>query len=156
MPASLFPILLAIHIALAISLVLPSIVLPFALRARQPAGDGTGAPNRPEPVVAGLLWLQAHGTLVIGIGLAVTGAGLLTTLGTQLLSQPWLLLALGIYAANLLLAFFVQRPNLRRLLGGGDEATWRRRARRQRYVSYAMAGLVGTIAFLMSTKPALW
>jgi hypothetical protein len=66
--------------------------------------------------------------------------------------------ALCLYAANLLVAAFVSRPNLRRLLGldGGDEATWRRRARQQRYVAYGMAAIVGVIGFLMSTKPALW
>jgi hypothetical protein len=37
-----------------------------------------------------------------------------------------------------------------------DERTWVERARRQRYVSYAMVGLVGTIGVLMSSKPALW
>ena len=159
MPTSLFPLLLLAHIALAIALVLPSIVLPFALRAGSRAGAARPEEARatPGPVVRALLWLQAHGSLVIGLGLAITGTGLLLSLGTQLLSQPWLLVALAIYAANLVLAFFVQRPNLRRLLRGfgGDEAGWRRRARRQRYVSYAMAGLVGTIGFLMSTKPAL-
>ena len=79
--------------------------------------------------------------------------------GGQLLGQPWLLLALAIYAGNLALAFFVQRPNLRRLIGvraAADDKVWQARARRQRYVSYAMAALVGTIGFLMSTKPALW
>ena len=35
MPATFFPILLATHIALAISLFLPSILLPFALRTRR-------------------------------------------------------------------------------------------------------------------------
>ena len=59
--------------------------------------------------------------------------------------------------ANLLLAFFVQRPSLRRLLGHDrDPETWRARARRQRYVSYTMAGRAGTIGYLMSTKPELW
>ena len=57
-----------------------------------------------------------NGTLVIGAGLAVTGVLLVLALGTQLLSQPWLLLALVLYAANLLLAFFVQRPGVARLL----------------------------------------
>lgn len=155
MPASLFPVLLLTHIVLAIALVLPSIVLPFALRA----GNAGAAAAAPGPVIRALLFLQAHGSVLIGLGLAITGVGLILALGTQLFSQPWLLVALSIYAGNLLLAFFVQRPNLRRLLGGSsltDEATWRRRARRQRYVSYAMAGLVGTIAFLMSTKPDLW
>ena len=106
-----------------------------------------------------LLWMQAHGTVVIGIGLALTGIGLLTLLGGQLLGQPWLLVALAIYAGNLALAFFVQRPNLRRLIGvkaAPDDEVWKARAKRQRYVSYAMAALVGTIGFLMSTKPALW
>ena len=153
MPASLFPVLLVTHITLAVSLFLPSILLPFALRTRRAAAE---SPNR---FVRFLLWMQAHGTLIIGIGLALTGVGLVSVLGAQLFSQPWLLLALTIYAANLLLAFFVQRPNLRRLIGikaAPDDRVWKERAKRQRYVSYAMAALVGTIGFLMSTKPQLW
>jgi hypothetical protein len=156
MPSALFPVLLAVHVTLAVALVLPSIVLPFALRAR--GSDGASGGTAANPVVRALLLLQAHGTVAIGIGLLLTGLGLVSVLGSQLLSQPWLLVALAIYVANLGLAFFVQRPNLRRLLGwhGGDEATWQARARRQRYVSYGMALLVGMIAFLMSTKPDLW
>ena len=148
-----FPILLVTHIALALSLFLPSILLPFALRTRR-AADAS-----PNQLVRGLLWMQANGTLAVGLGLAVTGIALVTLLGTQLLGQPWLLVALAIYAANLVLAFFVQRPNLRRLIGvraAPDDRVWLERAKRQRYVSYAMAGLVGTIGFLMSTKPQLW
>jgi hypothetical protein len=148
-----FPLLLATHILLAISLFLPSILLPFALRTRRAAAD---SPNR---LVRGLLWMQAHGTVAVGLGLGLTGVLLVTVLGAQLLEQPWLLVALAIYAANLLLAFFVQRPNLRRLIGvraAPDDDVWLERAKRQRYVSYAMAGLVGTIGFLMSTKPRLW
>ena len=171
MPTSLFSVLLAVHIVLALALVLPSIVLPFALRADAARSPGAGsatagragsqgqvAPPGPGRVVSALLFLQAHGTVAIGIGLALTGAGLVAILGGQLLSQPWLLIALAIYAANLVLAFFVQRPTLRSLLRwrGGDEAAWRARARRQRYVSYTMAGLVGVIGFLMSAKPDLW
>jgi hypothetical protein len=60
---------------------------------------------------------------------------------------------------NLGIAFFIQRPNLRRLIGikaAADDKTWKERAKRQRYVSYLMAGLVGTIGFLMSTKPSIW
>jgi hypothetical protein len=152
MPA-LFPVLLVTHIVLAVSLFLPSIFLPFALRTRRAA---TESPNR---FVRFLLGMQANGTVVVGLGLALTGAALLIVLGGQLLSQPWLLVALAIYAANLALAFFVQRPNLRRLIGiraAADDRVWLARARQQRYVSYAMAALVGTIGFLMSTKPALW
>ena len=148
-----FPFLLVAHIILAISLVLPSILLPFALRTRRAAADS------PHPLVRFLLWMQAHGTLVIGIGLALSGTLLVIVLGGSLIGQPWLLVALSIYAANLLLAFFVQRPNLRRLVGvraAADDRVWLERAKRQRYVSYAMAALVGTIGFLMSTKPQLW
>jgi hypothetical protein len=148
-----FPILLVAHIVIAVSLFLPSILLPFALRTRRAAAES------PHRLVRLLLRMQANGTLVIGIGLALTGAALVVTLGGSLLGQPWLLVALGIYAANLLLAFFVQRPNLRGLVGiraAADDRVWLERAKRQRYVSYAMAALVGTIGFLMSTKPQLW
>ena len=152
MPTSLFPILLATHVILAVSLFLPSILLPFALRTRRAAVDSDSG------LVRTLLWGQSHGTLVIGAGLALTGVGLIATLGPTLLQQPWLLVALLIYAANLALAFFIQRPNLRRLVGitaAADDRVWLDRARRQRYVSYLMAGLVGVIGVLMSTKPSL-
>ena len=150
---SYFPILLAAHVILAVSLVLPSILLPFALRTRRAAVESE------SPIVHWLLWAQTHGTLAIGIGLALTGIGLIASLGSQMLEQPWLLLALTIYFVNLGIAFFIQRPNLRRLIGvraAADDKTWLERARRQRYVSYLMAGLVGTIGFLMSSKPVLW
>ena len=150
---SLLTVLLAVHIALAIGLFLPSILLPFALRARRPALESGSS------IVRGLLWMQTHGTIVIGLGLAASGVALVMALGPSLLSQPWLLVALGVYALNLGLAFFLQRPNLRRLIGiraAPDDRGWLERARRQRYVSYLMAGLVGTIGFLMSTKPTLW
>jgi hypothetical protein len=149
----IFPLLLAAHITLAISLFLPSLLLPFGLRNR---GPSSAPPGRFARL---LLWLQSHGSVVIGAGLALTGVLMLLLLGPQLLAQPWLLLALALYAANLGLAFFVQRPGLRRLLGmranptDAELAVWRTRARRQRYVSYAMAGAVGLIAFLMSAKP---
>lgn len=144
---------MAIHIGLAVSLFLPSILLPFALRARRAPVESA------SPAVRLLLAMQSRGTVVIGLGLALTGIGLLSALGASLLAQPWLLVALTIYALNLVLAFFIQRPNLRPLLGiraGTDDRVWAARARRQRYVSYVMAGLVGTIGFLMSAKPQLW
>jgi predicted integral membrane protein DUF2269 len=152
MPAY-FAILLVAHIVLALGLVLPSILLPFALRTRRATVESE------NDVVRSLLWAQTHGTLVLGLGLALTGLALVATLGSSLLGQPWLLVALSIYFVNLGLAFFVQRPNLRRLIGiraAADDTTWLQRAKRQRYVSYLMAGLVGTIGFLMSSKPVLW
>src|SRR5215210_2766588 len=132
MPATLLPVLLVTHIVLAVGLFLPSILLPFALRARRASDESSSG------FVRFLVRMQTHGTLAIGAGLALTGVGL---------------------PAVLAIAFFVQRPNLRRLIGvrsAGDDRVWIARARRQRYVSYAMAGLVGTIGFLMSAKPKLW
>jgi hypothetical protein len=152
MPATLLPIILIAHISLAIGLFLPSILLPFTLGARRATVDSQSG------VVRSLLWAQSNGTVVIGVGLAVTGLALVSIIGSQLLQQPWLLIALVIYFVNLAIAFFIQRPNLRRLVGikaAADDALWKARARRQRYVSYLMAGLVGVIGFLMSTKPSL-
>ena len=148
-----FPILLITHIVLAITLLLPSLLLPFALRTRRATTESGSR------LVQLLLRMQSGGTLVIGVGVAITGIALILTLGYKLAAQTWLLVALAIYALDLLLAFFVQRPNLHRLVGiraAWDDEVWRARARRQRYVSYAMAGLVATIGFLMSTKPVLW
>jgi len=152
MPAYL-PILLVAHIILAVSLILPSILLPFALRARRATVDSENG------IVRALLWAQTHGTMAIGVGLALTGIGLIAAVGSSILEQTWLLLALTIYAINLGIAFFIQRPNLRRLIrvrAAADDRTWLEWARRQRYVSYLMAGMVGTIGFLMSSKPVLW
>jgi hypothetical protein len=148
-----FPILLITHIVLAITLLLPSLLLPFALRTRRATTESGSR------LVQLLLRMQSGGTLVIGVSVAITGVALILTLGYRLAAQTWLLVALAIYALDLLLAFFVQRPNLHRLVGiraAWDDEVWRARARRQRYVSYAMAGLVATIGFLMSTKPVLW
>lgn len=153
MPPAYFPYVLAIHVTLAISLFVPSIVLPFTLRTRRATIDSR------SPVILSLLWLQSHGTVLIGLGLALTGLAMVSMLGPTMLEQPWLLVALAIYFTNLAIAFFIQRPNLRRLVGisaARDDAVWKDRARRQRYVSYLMAGLVGTIGFLMSTKPDFW
>lgn len=148
-----FPILLMTHIVLAVSLLLPSLLLPFALRTRRATLESGSR------LVQGLVRMQNGGTLVIGLGVAVTGVALIASLGYRIVSQTWLVVALGLYALDLLIAFFIQRPNLRRLIGiraAWDDEVWRGWARRQRYVSYAMVGLVATIGFLMSTKPVLW
>jgi hypothetical protein len=148
---SWFPVLLAIHVTLAVSLLLPSVVLPFLLRR---------ADGEPGRGVRALMAMQGTGTILISIGLAATGVAMLWILGPQLLTQPWLMVALGLYAANLATAAFISRPNLRRLIGlrrsGADDAVWRRRARQQRLVAYGMAGAIGVIGLLMSTKPELW
>lgn len=154
MPPVLFPVLLVAHIALAVALFVPSLLLPFAFRARR----GSLHPEQSGAFTRFLLALQARGTVWIGLGLAITGLGLVASLGFTILSQPWLLVALVAYALNLGLAYFVQVPRLRSLIGlrGDADPRWPALARRQRYISYVMAGLVGTIGFLMSTKPVLW
>ena len=158
--SSLFPAILAMHVTLAIALFVPSLLLPFTLRNRSVAPGAAAEP--PGAFVRGLLWIQAHGTVVIGGGLAITGFAMLTVLGPRMLEQPWLLVSLAMYAITAVIAFVVQRPTLRRLqardgiVTDADRATWRERARRQRYIAYAITSAVGFIAFLMSTKPALW
>jgi hypothetical protein len=145
-----FPILLAVHITLAVALLAPSLLLPFLLRRNAGAGTAT------NPLARLLIAMQGTGSVVVAVGLAVTGIGLLLVLGLELLSQPWLLVALGLYAVNLVVAAFISRPNLRRLVGigrSGDDDAWRRLARQQRYVAYAMAAATGVIGLLMMTKP---
>ena len=146
-----FPILLVAHVALAVSLLTPSLILPFLLREGRDKQPPSGATRL-------LMSLQGTGSIVIAIGLALTGAGLVISLGTEILTKPWLLVALAVYAANLLLAAFISRPSLRRLmrLSDPDSEGWRHQARRVRYLAYAMAVATGLIGFLMSTKPALW
>ena len=119
------------------SLFLPSILLPFALRDAA-RGDESREPARPVPP----LDAGARDARRSGSGWRSPGRRS-SCPRPQLLEQPWLLVALAIYAANLVLAFFVQRPNLRRLVGiraASDDRVWLERAQRQRYVSYAMAG----------------
>jgi hypothetical protein len=149
---SRFPLLLAVHVTLAVSLLAPSLLLPFFLRR-------AGGEDQQSRSLRVLMAMQSSGSLWIGAGLLLTGAGLIAVLGTSLLGKPWLLVALGLYAANLAVAAFISRPNLRRLLrlgNEGDAEGWRRIARRQRYLAYAMATTVGVIGILMSVKPELW
>ena len=154
MPPIVLPILLIAHVALALALFVPSLLLPFAFRARRNSLD----PNRIGPFTQLLLAVQSRGTVWIGLGLALTGLGLVAMIGLSNLARPWLLVALVIYGINLGLAYFIQVPRLRTLIGltSGGDPRWPALARRQRYISYVMAGLVGTIGFLMSTKPVLW
>lgn len=158
--SSLFPIILATHISLAIALFVPSLLLPFTLRNRLV----TAGYDAPEPgrLVRLMLWMQAHGTIVIGTGLALTGIAMLVVLGPRMLEQPWLLVSLATYGVTAIVVFVIQRPTLRGLVRrehietDEDRETWRARARRQRYIAYGVTTAVGLIAFLMSTKPVLW
>ena len=112
--SSLFPIILTTHITLAIALFVPSLLLPFTLRNRL-VNAGYDAPE-PGRFVKILLAIQAHGTIVIGAGLALTGFAMIAVLGPRILEQPWLMVALGTYAVTAIVAFVIQRPSLRRLV----------------------------------------
>jgi hypothetical protein len=141
--------LIAVHVTLAVLLLLPNIVAPFVLR-RKAAGQPGGRLSR------FVMALQGRWSVWIGLGVAVSGVLLLVVIGLELLSQPWLLLALGLYATNLVVAAAIARPNFRRLIGlsrAADQETWARLARRQRYLAYVMAALIGVIGVLMMTKP---
>jgi hypothetical protein len=158
--SSLFPLILATHVTLAVALFVPSLLLPFTLRNRL-VSAGYDAPA-PGPFVRLLLWVQAHGTVVIGAGLALTGFAMIAVLGPRMLEQPWLVVSLATYAVSAIVVFAIQRPSLRRLVRrehietDADREAWRARARRQRYIAYGVTSAVGLIAFLMSTKPTLW
>ncbi len=157
-PSEWFPLLLSAHIILAISLFIPAFLLPFTMRTRGVDGEPIVGGHQGR-IVRGLMWLETHGTVIIGVGVAATGMGMLLILGSAFLEQPWLLLGVSIYVAILLVAFFVQRPGVRRLLGLREAASeeekerWRARARRQRYISYGMAAAIGLIGWLMMSKP---
>ena len=104
-------VILPIHIALAIAIFVPSLLLPFTLRA------GRRTTESHSRFVRAMLRMQSSGSVAIGIGLAITGLLLVGALGISVVDQPWLVVALAIYAVNLVLAFFIQRPNLRALVG---------------------------------------
>lgn len=153
-------LVLLAHIVLALSLLLPAVLLPLLLRRGGPGA----APGRMQQL---LVDAQGRWAPVIGVGLVLTGIALVAALSLDLGQQPWLLVALAIYAVNLGIAMFIQRPRLRQLVGlgtasgGGSasaatDAAWSGAARRLRSISYLMAVLVGAIGFLMMTKPHLW
>jgi hypothetical protein len=81
-------VLLVVHIALAVSMLAPSLLLPFLLRRADAVGGTPGTPTRI------LMRLQGTGTLLIGLGLALSGVGLLLVLGAELLTNSWLIAGL--------------------------------------------------------------
>src|SRR5581483_8034091 len=104
----LLQILLALHVSLAIALLVPSILLPFVFHGRGTrAGIAADAGHRGSRgrIVRLLLRVEAEGSLIIGAGLAISGIGLLAALGLRLLEQGWLLAALVLYVTTMAIAF---------------------------------------------------
>ncbi|HEY6058255.1 MAG TPA: hypothetical protein VIV06_09485, partial [Candidatus Limnocylindrales bacterium] len=83
----LVPILLVVHVTLAVALLLPSVLLPFALRVGRrvgPEGDARpAAPVRLSGPARFLVELHARGSTPLAGGLALTGLGLLAALGPE-------------------------------------------------------------------------
>ena len=140
------------------ALFLPSFLLPFTMRTR--TRDGEPVPER----TARRRFVGASAVAGGGTARWSSGRGVAVT-GLMLLVHRWVrafvlaAVAAGrrslLYAVVLLvLAFFVQRPSLRRLLrhcrrtpSPDEKERWRARARRQRYVSYlAWPGRSGSSA----------
>jgi hypothetical protein len=78
-----FPLLLIVHIGLAVALLAPSLLLPFLLRR----ADTVGGPPR-HPVTRMLLAMQGTGSVAIGLGLALTGTALAAGCAGPLRRQP--------------------------------------------------------------------
>ncbi|HXF82456.1 MAG TPA: DUF2269 family protein [bacterium] len=92
--------------------------------------------------------------------LFVTGAALVYV-GETRWTTPWLLTALVLYAAVVVLGLVGYTPTLRRQIGalrtaGPDAPAYLEAARRARRIGLAVAVLVTVIVFLMVAKPALW
>ena len=103
-------ILLAVHIAWPSRCSCPRSCCPSRCGRGEPADGETGV-RRPA------LARGARARWSSGSAWRPPASLLLSSWAVSSSTQPWLLVALAIYAAVLVLAFFVQRPDLRRLLG---------------------------------------
>lgn len=151
--AFLFPVIVAAHVCVALALLVPSLLLPFTLQARErgvdrgrsvgPAANRVGsfAPSCSSGPTA--RWSSGRSWGLIGLAMVLV-------LGPRILEQPWLLTALATCAVTLGMAFFPQRPELPRLLGRGgemrpeDPGRWLARARRRRSFVSAITTVVGS------------
>ena len=140
------------HIILAVSLVLPSILLPSR------CGRGAQRSNRKRPRPVAAVGPDARHDRHRDRARSDRGR---PRPDTRVRAPPATVAARGPHDLLHQPCHRVLHPapNLRRLIGiraAADDKTWLERAKRQRYVSYLMAGLVGTIGYLMSSKPVLW
>ena len=114
-PRVLFPVLLVAHIALAIA---PLRARRCCCRSRFRARRGSLEPASSRAASRGSCSrCRRAARSGSASGLAITGLALVAIARSSMLAQPWLLVALVIYAVNLGLAYFVQVPRLRSLIG---------------------------------------
>jgi uncharacterized membrane protein len=160
---SLLPWLLFLHIVGAIIAFGPGFALAIfgAAAGREP--QHANFTLRASSVIARRLIVP------LAVLQGVTGLGLVLTEGTELLTRPWLLLAIVLYAIALYIAIGLNLPNLRRLIEmttpppggapaggpppGGPPPELVDRVARSRQYGMAMSGLVVVIVFLMVVKP---
>lgn len=158
---SLLPWLLFLHIVGAVIAFGPGFALSLfgAAAGREP--QHANFTLRTSAVVATRLILP------LAILQGVTGLGLVLLEGTELLTRPWLLVAIVLYAIALYIAIGLNLPNLRRLIelstppagappgppAGGPPPELIARAARAKQYGQAMSGLVVVIVFLMVVKP---
>ena len=157
-PSAWFPYILVAHITFAISLFLPSFLLPFTMRTRTRDGEPVQATPGSVRVAAAVAGAERHhghrpGRAHHGAdahrhpGFHVRAAAVAAGWHRDLRGRAHRL---------------VLHPAPRACAGCcgiSKEATpeeqqkWRDRAKRQRYVSYGMAAAVGVIGWLMMAKP---
>ena len=170
---SLLPWLLFLHIVGAIIAFGPGFALSIfgAAAGREPQHGNFVL--RASSVVARRLILP------LAILQGITGLGLVLVEGTELLTRPWLLIAIVLYAIALYIAIGLNLPNLNRLIemttppaggppaggpppggppaggppAGGPPPELMLRFQRARQYGMAMSGLVVVIVFLMVVKP---
>ena len=160
---SLLPWMLFLHIAGAIVAFGPGFALSIfgAASGREP--QHANFVLRAAEIVARRLILP------LAIFQGITGVGLVLLEGTELLTKPWLLIAIVLYAIALYIAIGLNLPNLRRLIelttppaggppaggppAGGPPPELLDRVAKSRQYGMAMSGLVLVIVFLMVVKP---
>ena len=151
---SLLPLLIAVHVALALALLIPSLLLPFALRRRSAANVGSGASRASGGILLALRraarrssgsaspsrvsgsWRPSVSTCSRSRGCCSPSRSTGSTLSSRSSAAP---------GAPSLSASALPATRPRGPFG-----------RRAALLSYVMAGLIGGVGFLMSTKPLLW
>ena len=156
-----FPLILGTHITLAIALFLPSLLLPFTLRNRL-VNQGYDAPQPGRFVRLAAVDPGARDDRHRGRARAHRARDGHRPRPADARAAVAARQPRDVRRSPRSSRSSSSGPTLRRLVRrdgietDADRAAWRARARRQRYIAYAITTAVGLIAFMMSTKPVLW
>ena len=132
---ALFFVLLGLHLAGVAVAYGGTVVLPFLPGAVRQA--------RAETVVRRLV-------LPAAASLPFTGAGMILVVGINPTTQPWLWISLVLYVLTIVYLVWRQRPQVLRLLRGDRSPEL---LNRLKLSSLGLVVVIGTIGFLMMTKP---